>query len=293
MADHGTYYVPEHSSRPIMTAIGLFFLGLGAIFLTEEPHVGLVLAGMGAVIIVITLFLWFRDVVIESRKGLHDDQMDRTYRWGMFWFLFAQFMLMGGFFGTLVYASTVVLPTLSGTSGVANHLTHLLLWPNFSSQWPPLQTPNPQEFIGPHHIVTAWGWPAINTLLMLISVITLAIAHHSMNKRGHNKLFNICLIITFIIGIIVAVVQFDSIISAASHYGITLGSGIYGSFFMMIHVLVFLNIFISLLILLFLIPRCWLGHFNQQRHFAIDAISWLWYFSGAMWLITFILVYLF
>ncbi len=36
------------------------------------------------------LFGWFGNVIRESRAGLYSAQMDRSFRWGMSWFIFSR-----------------------------------------------------------------------------------------------------------------------------------------------------------------------------------------------------------
>lgn len=292
MAEHGTYYVPAHSSRPITSAIGLFFLGLGSIFLTENPHVGFVLLGVGGLILGLTLIFWFRDVILENRKGLHDAQMDRTYRWGMFWYMFSQLMLVGTFFGALLFIRVFSIPGMAGMRDDASQLTHLLLWPNFSGGWPLLQNPNPTEYLGPHAIMTAWGWPAINTLIIALSVIFVLVAG-SVLKRERYTLFSGLVLSLFLLTVTISVIQIVSLMSAVGHYGITLGSGIYGSTFVLINFLMLLNMVASAIILAVLTPRSFARHFTSKQHFAIDAATWMWLMIAGLWLLTFIYVYWF
>ena len=52
------------------------------------------------------MFGWFGAVVREGRAGLYSAQMDRSFRWGMSWFIFSEVM----FFGAL-FAGSQPLPT--------------------------------------------------------------------------------------------------------------------------------------------------------------------------------------
>jgi cytochrome c oxidase subunit 3 len=288
---HGTYFVPEHSSRPITAAIGLLFLGVGSIMLTESPNTGLVLFGIGAVIMLITLFFWFRDVIVENRKGLHDAQMDRTYRWGMFWYAIVQIMLFMAFFGGMIFIRAETLPGLGGHLDDAFKVTHLLLWPNFTAQWPLMVNPSQDEFMGPQSMVNAWGWPAINLVIIFLVSLFMWSAQSALKKMKSAKL-NISVVLAFVLGIVFSVIQTASVYHATSVHGITSGSGIYGSLFIMMNFLVLLNAVVSVIVLLFVMPRCFLGHFDKKNNFAVDAVSYMWYLVGFFWLTTFLFVYL-
>ena len=43
---------------------------------------------MGGLLLAYMLFGWFGAVIKESRAGLYSAQMDRSFRWGMTWFIF-------------------------------------------------------------------------------------------------------------------------------------------------------------------------------------------------------------
>jgi cytochrome c oxidase subunit 3 len=289
---HGTYYVPEHSSRPITTAIGLFFLGLGSILLTENPSAGIVLFIIGVLITGLTLIFWFRDVILENRRGLHDAQMDRTYRWGMFWYLISQAALVLTFFGAVFFARLIIIPGLGGHIDDAFKVTHLLLWPDFTSHWPLANNPDPSSFEGPSEIMTIWGWPLVNLLLVVLNVLFVISAQKAVKKNLHRLVTKNMMAVT-LLGATFLGLHIYSLYEAIFDYGISLDSGIYGSTFVMINVLIILNVFITLLVMIFLLPRCIKGEFGAKHHFAIDAIAWLWYFIAAMWFLSFLFLYAF
>ena len=48
---------------------------------------------VGLLLMAYMIFGWFGNVVRESRAGLYSPQMDRSFRWGMSWFIFSEIML--------------------------------------------------------------------------------------------------------------------------------------------------------------------------------------------------------
>src|SRR5690554_171231 len=98
----GGYYVPATSKWPVLgsLALGLVAIGTG-MTMVHGSGATLLLAGIAAMFLI--MGLWFRDVILESRSGLYDAQMDRSFRWGMGWFIFSEVMFFAAFFGALFY----------------------------------------------------------------------------------------------------------------------------------------------------------------------------------------------
>ena len=88
------------------------------------------LAGWFALIISM-MFRWFGEVIGESESGTYNQQVDRSFRLGMMWFIFSEVMFFAVFFGALFYARQLSLPWLGGEG--TNFLTNLLLWPGFEN----------------------------------------------------------------------------------------------------------------------------------------------------------------
>ena len=129
------YYVPEQSIWPIVGAVALFLIAVGAGNFTIEVSKGkegfggwILLAGIVMLIVMVTG--WFRNQIHESMSGLYSAQLGRSYRQGMAWFIFSEVMFFAAFFGALWYARVITMPWL----GDLDHKA--LLWPNFSAVWP-------------------------------------------------------------------------------------------------------------------------------------------------------------
>ncbi len=60
------------------------------------------------------MFGWFGTVIRESLSGYYNDQVDRSFRWGMIWFIFSEVMFFAAFFGALFYARVLSVPWLRG-----------------------------------------------------------------------------------------------------------------------------------------------------------------------------------
>jgi cytochrome c oxidase subunit III len=124
--------------------------------------------------------MWWRDTIKESIGGLHNEQLSGSYRQGMIWFIFSEVMFFGALFGALFYARWLIIPWLGGEG--SNAMTHELLWPDFQAMWPLTTTPDGRTT----QVMGAWGLPAINTAILIVSSLTLTIAHHALitGERG-------------------------------------------------------------------------------------------------------------
>lgn len=109
--DHqlGTYYLPAPSYWPIVGSVALLMLFTGAANWLHGHGIGPFLTCIGFAILLFMLFGWFGTVIRENRAGkLSDPQVDRSFRWGMMWFIFTEVMFFGIFLG-LYFMSEIFL----------------------------------------------------------------------------------------------------------------------------------------------------------------------------------------
>lgn len=185
--EKGTYYLPGPSHWPIMGSIALTCIVVGAANWLHDQMWGPIILALGAIILIIMLVGWFGTVIRENQVGLlADPQVDRSFRWAMFWFIFTEVMFFGAFFGALFYTRFSVVPSLAGYG--QGFFTHILLWPGFQSHWPLLHTPNPLAYLGPKSVMETWGIPAINTAILLSSGVTITIAHWGVIKQQRTQM---------------------------------------------------------------------------------------------------------
>jgi len=283
------YYLPAPSSWPAKASVALFCMALGAAnWLHKEPF-GPYLLAFGFSILIYIIYGWFGTVIRENRAGtLNHPQVDRSFRWGMCWFIFSEVMFFGAFFGALFFIRTVVMPVLGGLTH--DQVTHVVLWPAFKDIWPMLVNPNPSVFIGPKSVMEAWGIPAINTAILLTSGVTITIAHWSILK-DKRKTMLISQFATILLGIAFLFCQAYEYTEAYMTKGLTLGSGSYGTTFFMLTGFHGLHVTIGTIGLIVILYRMLKNDFNSHNHFAFEAISWYWHFVDVVWLLLFVLVY--
>jgi len=287
MAEHGSYYLPEPSPWPLIGSIGIFTMLVGAANWLHHHWYGPYLFFTGAMILVIMLFGWFGTVINENERGLYDEQVDRTFRWAMGWFIFSEVCFFGAFFGALFYTRLWSIPVLGGA---VHPMTHYLLWPEFQAKWPVLVNPDNEVFMGAKQAMEAWGLPALNTLILLTSGVTITWAHWALKKNNRRQL-NIGLALTFLLGMMFLALQAHEYGGAYEHLNLTLASGIYGTTFFMLTGFHGAHVTIGTIMLIVIWLRSLRGHFTPENHFAFEGVAWYWHFVDVVWLFLFIFVY--
>ena len=280
------YFVPGPSRHPVMAAVGLFFVILGAGQWINGAGWGAYSLAFGLVFWSIVLFQWFRDAVGESEQGLYGRKIDLSYRWSMSWFIFSEVMFFGAFFTALWWARTHAVPALGS-------IENALIWPDFTSVWPSLQagaTASPAGIVEPFQTVGPFWLPTINTALLLTSGVTLTIAHHALQAGNRGKTIAF-MWMTVLLGITFLCVQGYEYFHAYHAYNLKLNSGVFGSTFYMLTGFHGFHVFVGMLMLLFITLRLQKGHFTAARHFGFEGAAWYWHFVDVVWLGLYILVY--
>ena len=166
-------------------------------------------------------------------------------------------------------------------------MTHALLWNDFDPAWP---SNGPAQVGGSFQIMSAWGLPLINTLLLLTSGITLTIAHHAL-KAGQRGKVLLWLGLTVLLGAVFLFFQVEEYIHAYTELNLTLGSGIYGSTFFMLTGFHGAHVTLGAIMLTVIWFRVLKGHFSADSHFGFEAVAWYWHFVDVVWLLLFLFVY--
>jgi len=285
VSDGHHYYVPHGSPWPIVAAVSLFALMVGAI-LYLDGVTGAWSLLIGPVLLLFMFGGWFHTVIGEHQLGVYNDQVDRSFRMGMMWFIFSEVMFFAAFFGALFYARLLAVPWLGG--GGARTLTNIILWPRFDAIWP---TNGPAHVGGESfQAMSAYGIPAINTLILLTSGLTVTIAHHAL-RAGHRTRLKIFLALTFLLGFTFVAMQAHEYYDAYTKLNLRLTTGIYGSTFFMLTGFHGLHVTIGAIMLVVVWLRVLRGHFTPRQHFAFEAVAWYWHFVDVVWLFLFIFVY--
>jgi len=286
--NHGEYFIPEPSKWPIVGTIALTTTVIGAVTSIHAGSINMILP-IGLLLIAYLFFGWFGAVIEESMAGNYNEQVDRSFRIGMLWFIFSEVMFFAAFFGALFYAREFAMEWLSG-GGHRSLMTHEMLWPTFEGVWPVITNPDNAAVPGPKEAMGASGLPAVNTAILLSSSVTVTIAHHAL-RQNHRQPLILWLAATVALGATFLFFQAEEYIHAYHEMGLTLASGIYGSTFFMLTGFHGFHVTMGTTMLLVMLIRSIKGHFTSDNHFAFEAVAWYWHFVDVVWLGLYIFVY--
>ncbi len=297
--DSSVYYVPHNGWYPVVLAAGVMLMltgfasWLNATSNGEPGSWTQTVIGFG--ITAVVLYFWFAKVIAENQQGLANEQLKKSYVWGIGWFIFSEVMFFAAFFGALFYARVIAVSWLGGEG--AKGLTGEYLWPEFEAVWPVMSNPNNALFPPPEQSMAApalTGWlgylPFYNTVILLTSSWTVHVAHSAI-KEGNRKKLNTWLGLTVLLGIIFLILQAEEYIVAYNDMGLTLGSGIYGSTFFILTGFHGFHVTLGTVMLLVMWLRGLKGHFTANDCFGFEAASWYWHFVDVVWVGLFIFVY--
>ncbi len=281
--ESGHYYVPAPSAYPIIGSTALLFLGSGAALTMNKVELGYGLLAVGFAILIYMLFGWFGTVARESESGKFNAQVDKSFRWGMSWFILTEVMFFCAFFGALFYMRNLSIPWLEAESSVLGNS----FWSSYDGTWP-TAGPGIHEQFTP---MGAWGLPAFNTLLLLLSGVTCTLAHHALkeNRRDGLKMW---LLATIFLGALFIGCQAYEYIHAYNDLNLKMTTGAYGSTFFMLTGFHGFHVTVGAIMLTVIYFRSLAGHFTPEHHFGFEGVAWYWHFVDVVWLGLFVFVYL-
>ena len=103
--DKSIYFVPESGWYPVFLAFGLMVMVTGLAGWLNDVSAGgsgdSTQSLIGFVIVSLVLYSWFAKVIEENTAGLNNESVQRSYIWGMGWFIFSEVMFFAAFFGAL------------------------------------------------------------------------------------------------------------------------------------------------------------------------------------------------
>jgi cytochrome c oxidase subunit 3 len=250
------YHLVEPSPWPLVGSIAAGLMAYGAILYMHYDTLWLLV--LGTLLVMATMAGWWWQVVREAEyEGHHNPIVVLGLRYGMSLFIASEVMFFAAFFWAFFDAS---LFPKEATGGV----------------WPPegIETFDPFDI------------PFMNTLILLLSGVTVTWAHHSL-LEGNRKGLIQGLACTVLLGMIFTGFQAYEYGHAA--FGFT--DGIYASTFYMATGFHGFHVIVGTIFLAVCLVRAMKGHFTPEHHFGFEAAAWYWHFVDVVWLFLFVSVY--
>ena len=279
------------SSLPVLASLALLCLAQGVIGVLHKQNYALYILALGVVSLLTIIMVWLVTSIndLQGATKSRRAKSDVVYRWSMFWFIFSEVWFFIALFGILFYTRFVTIPTLAGTYP-GDRLTHYLLWPNFSAQWPLLVVPDPSRYTLADGVLNAFGFPLINTIVLVSSGVSITIAHWALLEKKRFMAISWQLV-TALLGVIFLYLQYHEYVEAYSHYGLRLDSGMYASVFYFLTGFHGLHVLLGTIMLLIVACRMFIHNHLSESFLVFEIISWYWHFVDVVWLLLFVFVY--
>ena len=134
-----------------------------------------------------------------------------------------------------------------------------------------------------------WGLPLMNTVILLLSGVTVTWAHHALVHGNNRKDVIQALSLTVVLGFVFTLLQAFEY----SHAQQAIGTGsIYWDTFFMATGFHGAHVIIGTIFLLVCLIRVKRGQMTSERHIGFEAAAWYWHFVDVVWLFLFAAVYI-
>ena len=202
--------------------------------------------------------VWWRDITREGTyQGHHTSIVQVGLRYGMLLFIASEVMFFFAFFWAFFHSSLA--PSI-----------------DIGAIWPPKGI----------LVFNPWEIPLLNTLILLLSGVTVTWAHHAI-VAGDREGVITGLFFTIFLGAIFTFFQWVEYCEA----GFAISDGCYGSTFFMATGFHGFHVLVGSIFLAVCLYRQINYHFTKQHHFGFEAAAWYWHFVDVVWLFLFTVVY--
>jgi cytochrome c oxidase subunit 3 len=283
------YHLVDPSPWPIVGSTGALALALGALVYMHPGLLGLKEPAWwfflpGVLLVGYTMFMWWRDVVLEAEVQHHHTPIVQIgLRYGMILFIASEVMFFFAFFWA--FFDNYLFATEPAQVGRV-HANQ--------GEWPPAHI----------SVFDPWDLPFMNTLILLLSGVTVTWAHHALREGNRRDLVRglACTVALGIAFTALQVIEYSGapfsfkreILDPANWEGFKLvKGGAYPSSFFMATGFHGFHVIIGTIFLTVCLFRARAGHFKPNHHFGFEAAAWYWLFVDVVWLFLFTAIYLF
>ena len=265
------YHILPPSAWPLIGAFAALALtGGGVMWMHDNPYGKFVfLAGLLGVLV--TMFSWWGNVIREGKAGDHTPVVQLHLRYGMILFIASEVMFFVAWFWAF-FSSALFPAPLEVVEGAANLVTDGSLL----AQWPPKGI----------EVLDPFGFPLLNTFILLCSGTTVTWAHHAL-IHGDREGLKRGLLCTILLGLLFTSIQAYEYAQAPFAFK----GNIYGATFFMATGFHGAHVIIGTIFLIVCLIRANKGDFTPKQHFGFEAAAWYWHFVDVVWLFLFVSIY--
>ena len=257
------YHILAPDPWPIIGAFSALALFGGAVMWMHDNPYGKFITLAGLAMVLVTMYSWWANTIKEAHAGDHTPVVSLHLRYGMILFIASEVMFFVAWFWAFFSAS--LFPSAAEAVG---------------GQWPPKGI----------EVLDPFGFPLLNTLILLCSGTTVTWAHHALihgDREGLKK----GLLATIALGLVFTSIQAYEYASAPFAFKLANGGNIYGSTFFMATGFHGFHVIVGTIFLIICYLRAVKGDFTPKQHFGFEAAAWYWHFVDVVWLFLFVSVY--
>jgi len=255
MKQHHPFHLVDASPWPFLTSVGVLVTALGFVLSFHRYQNSTLVLSLGFLIFVYVLFLWWRDVMRESRLHYHTSRVQTGLQLGMVIFITTEAMFFVGLLWAFINAASQ--PTVY-----------------LSNSWPP-------EGIIP---VEWHGRPLLNTALLFASYFSANVARYALEENNH-KLASINLTITVFLGLLFTFYQYLEYSTAA----FTMSDSVFGSVFYLATGFHGFHVIVGVLFLFVCLIR--LKEFSVNHSVGLKLAVLYWHFVDIVWIFLMGIIY--
>ena len=252
------FHLVDPSPWPIFASLSAFISTVGGVMYMHGYNGGSSMLSLGFLMILYSMFVWWRDVVREATfEGHHTSLVQIGLRYGMILFIVSEVMFFVAFFWAFFHSSLA--PTVE-----------------IGAVWPPKGI----------EVLNPWEIPFLNTVILLSSGASVTWAHHALIIGDRKQAMN-GLIITILLATLFTSFQIMEYIEAP----FTISDSVYGSTFFLATGFHGFHVFVGPIFLAVCLLRLVNFHFTKSHHFGFEAAAWYWHFVDVVWLFLFVSIY--
>ena len=265
------YHILPPDQWPIIGAFSALALtGGGVMWMHDNPY-GKFVFLLGLLGVLVTMFSWWGNVIREGKAGDHTPVVQLHLRYGMILFIASEVMFFVAWFWAF-FSSALFPAPLEVVEGAANLVTDGSLL----AQWPPKGI----------EVLDPFGFPLLNTFILLCSGTTVTWAHHAL-IHGDREGLKRGLLCTILLGLLFTSIQAYEYAQAPFAFK----GNIYGATFFMATGFHGAHVIIGTIFLIVCLIRANKGDFTPKQHFGFEAAAWYWHFVDVVWLFLFVSIY--